>query len=251
MHYNSLRKLLDEGKVTVGTRISSSWPSVTELAGVSGCIDYVEFLDEYAPYDHYDLENIARAAELHGMASMIKVDYQNRGYVAQRAMASGFQAVLFTDHRSARDVEETLRMIRPECPEHGGSMGYANRRWIGYRPVGSQADFVEMAVSTVSAFMIEKKEAVENIEEICAVPGVDMIQFGSYDYSLSCGIDLKTNAERVKQDERKVIAAAIKHGVRPRCEIAIPEMASVLHRFGSEGFQSWFGDDDHAEFQDK
>ena len=35
--------------------------------------------------------------------------------------------------------------------------------------------------------MIEKQEAVENVEEICSVPGVDMLQFGPSDYCMSRG----------------------------------------------------------------
>ena len=44
-----------------------------------------------------------------------------------------------------------------------------------------------MVADSVRIFMIEKKEAVDSIEEICRIPGVDMIQFGPSDYSMSCG----------------------------------------------------------------
>jgi 2-keto-3-deoxy-L-rhamnonate aldolase RhmA len=233
---NWIRALLESGQPTLSTRISSSWPTITEAAGSTGHYDYIEFLAEYAPFDQYDLENIPRAAELHRMGSMIKLDYQNRGYLAQRALASGFQAILFTDHRAAGEVEETLRLIRPDCPGHGGRMGYANRRWIGYRPVSPQLDFAEMAAKSVAAFMIEKKEALENIEEICSVPGVDMVQFGPYDYALSCGFNLKDDPERAKEAERRMIAAALKRQVRPRAEITSPDQARYYLDLGVRDF---------------
>lgn len=46
-------------------------------------------------------------------------------------------------------------------------------------------EYVEMNASVVKAFMIEKKSAVDDIENICKVQGVDMIQFGPSDYCMS------------------------------------------------------------------
>ena len=82
MKENKLRYMLDNNMPTVATRLQSSWATVTEMAGATGEYDYIEFLAEYAPYGQYDFENIARAAEVHDMGTMIKVDYQNRYYVA-------------------------------------------------------------------------------------------------------------------------------------------------------------------------
>ena len=81
---NHLRVLLQAGKPSLATRIWSTWPIVIEAAGSTGNYDYVEFVGEYTPFSQSDLENMARAAELHGMSLMMKVDFQNRGYVAVR-----------------------------------------------------------------------------------------------------------------------------------------------------------------------
>ncbi len=235
---NKLRELIDAGKPTVGTRLNTTWPTMVEAAGATGLYDYVEFLAEYSPFSQYDLENIARAAELHDMGTMIKLDKQNRGYVAQRAMASGFQAVFFTDHKNADEVRESLRLIRPDCPSvSDGDMGFAFRRWIGFRPITPQLDFAEMAKKTVAVFMIEKREAMENIEEICAVPGVDMVQFGPYDYGMSCGVNSGDCMERLRTDEKRMIAAALQHGVRPRCELNSVDEAKYYIDLGVRDFK--------------
>ena len=91
MHENKLRQILQDGKTSVSTRIWSTWPVITESLAAIQAFDYMEFVAEYAPFSQADLENMCRAAELYGMGSMIKVDLQNRGYVAQKAVASGFQ----------------------------------------------------------------------------------------------------------------------------------------------------------------
>ena len=117
---NHLRVLLQAGKPSLATRIWSTWPIVIEAVGSTGNYDYVEFVGEYTPFSQSDLENMARAAELHGMSLMMKVDFQNRGYVAQKAIASGVQAILFTDCRNAQEVEESIRLVTPEMHRTAG-----------------------------------------------------------------------------------------------------------------------------------
>ena len=62
------------------------------------------------------------------------------------------------------------------------------RRDVGYVvDVGSPA-FVQALDDAVVAMMIEKASAVENLEAMLSVKGVDMVQFGPADYSMSIGI---------------------------------------------------------------
>ena len=56
----------------------------------------------------------------------------------------------------------------------------------------------------VRAFMIEKKSAVDDIEAICSMPGVDMVQFGPSDYAMSCGMNLKDHRSEVLEVEKKL-----------------------------------------------
>ena len=233
---NVIRELLKAGKPTRATRVSNSWPLVTEIIGNTKKFDYIEFLIEYAPIDQYNMEHICRAAELHNMGSIVKVDYANRVFVAQKAIAAGFQGILFTDHREAKDVEATILGVRADSPMTGGAFGYTSRRLIGYSTGFSQTQFVEMLNDIVCLFMIEKKEAVDNIEEICAVPGVDMIQFGPSDFAMSCGVDSRGNSDNARAAEEKCIKAALKYGVRPRCEIMNAEAAKRYIDLGVKDF---------------
>src|SRR6516165_2642007 len=114
MRPNKLRELLKADKPTLATHIHTTWPSVIEAIGHTGVYDYVEFVGEYGPYDLHDLDNMCRAAELYDMSMMIKVDQEPRGFLAQRAIGSGFHSVLFADCRSAADVAECVRIVRPE-----------------------------------------------------------------------------------------------------------------------------------------
>jgi 2-keto-3-deoxy-L-rhamnonate aldolase RhmA len=206
---------------------------IAELVGSTGNFDYIEYVAEYSPFDQYDLENIPRACELSEMGSMIKVDFQNRQYVAQKAIASGFQAILFTDHKTPEEVRDSLIAVKADEPSSGGRFGYPNRRFIGCQPYLSQLDHVKRVNEVVICFMIEKKEAMDNIEEICSIPGVDMVQFGPSDYSMSMGKNKSAIEEECKAAERKMIEVALQHNVQPRCEIyGDPDQAKYYLNLG-------------------
>ena len=236
MKENKLRRLLREGRTSVSTRLWSTWPVYTEVLGAGGNFDYMEFVAEYAPFSQADLENMARAAELYDMGSMIKVDLQNRAYVAQKAVASGFQAVNFADHRTAEEVEQTVAMVRPMVTGASGLYGCPNRRFISSPGGVSQREHIQRLNDIVLCFMIEKQEAVEHADEICSVPGVDMVQFGPADYCMSRDWNRSEHVEDYKAAERKVIQAALRHGVQPRCEINSPEEAQYYIDLGVRHF---------------
>jgi len=231
---NRLRNLMAKREPTLGTRVLIVWPGVTELIGYTGIYDYVEFLSEYGPYDLHDLDNLARAAELGGISTMIKIDQEPRTYIAERALAAGIQNVLFADIRMVRDVEEAVRAVRAE-PR--GINGYRMDRRVGYvGGAGSAADFVKMCEDAVVALMIEKKAAVENLEEILSVKSIDMVQFGPSDYSLSIGLPGETSHPKVKEAELKTIKTALEMDVAPRAEIRSPEEAKRYMELGVRNF---------------
>ena len=219
-HENKMRKILDSGKGSVATRIYSRWPVTVEALASTGKYDYVQFLGEYAPFDQYFLEDFARVTELTGLGSMIKLDYMNRAYVAQKSLASGIESILFADHRTVEDVEETLKFVTPECPQYGnGQLGFAFRRWRGYWGLSPQLDFAQMASESVKAFMVEKQSFVDAIDEICSIKGVDMLQYGPCDYAMSNGYNVKDEPQKIKETELKIFKAADKYGVAVCAEL--------------------------------
>lgn len=235
MKPNKFRGLLSAGQTTVGTRIVSPWPTIVEVVGHTGIFDYIEFSAEYAPFDLYDLDNLCRAAELHELGTMIKVDQEPRLFLPQRAIGAGFQSVLFADCRSADDVRFCVRAVRPETPEAGGVHGSAMRRWalMGY---GGGPAYVEALKDIVVAIMIEKKGAVDELDEILAISGVDMVQWGPSDYSMSIGRPGEKSVPEVKTVERRLIESCQKAGVVARAEINTPDQAKYYLDLGVRHF---------------
>ena len=233
MRPNKLRELLKAGQPTLATHIHTTWPSVVEAIGCTGLYDYVEFVGEYGPYDLHDLDNLCRAAEVHNMSMMIKVDQEPRGFLAQRAIGSGFHSVLFADCRSADDVRECVRIVRPETPEDDGTHGMAGGRSAAG---GGAAALVQSYRDAVVMLMIEKKGAIESLEAILSVPGIDMVQFGPSDYSMSIGQAGQRTSDQVVEAREHTIETALKMGVQPRAEINEAREADAYLELGVRHF---------------
>ena len=84
--------------------------------------------------------------------------------------------------------------------------------------------------------MIEKRGTVENLEEVLSVEGVDMIQWGGADYSMSVGMAEQRGAPEIKAAERKVFETAIKMGVPPRAELGSADQAKHYLDMGVRHF---------------
>ncbi len=217
---NVLRELLKAGKPTIGTHVHVIWPGMVEVIGQSGAIDYIEFSGEYAPFDLFSLENFGRAVDLFDhMTSMMKIDQEPKGYLASRAIGSGIQNLLFADIRTPGDAREAVASARAETPRTGGHVGAAMRRDVGYVLGPGSKEYVEQLDEGVVALMIEKETAVENLKEILSVKGIDMVQFGPADYSMSIGLPGQWDHPRVKEAERYTIETALKAGIEPRVEM--------------------------------
>mgnify|MGYP005809034819 FL=1 len=93
-----------------------------------------------------------------------------------------------------------------------------------------------MTRNLVKAFMIEKAEAVDNIKAICSIPGVDMVQFGPSDYSMSRGWNAADHAQELKEIEEYVIRTALECGVAPRCECDTMDKVEYYRGLGVRHF---------------
>ncbi len=235
MKPNKLREKLNKSQPTLSTHIHSTWMPAVEALGYTEIYDYVEFVAEYGTFDLHDLDNICRTAELYNMGSMIKVDQSHQVFLAQRGIGAGFNSVLFTDCRTVEDVKECVRIVRPDTPHDGGLYGVATRRntYMGY---GGSPDYVQSLRDVVVAIMIEKRTAVSNLEEILSVPGIDMIQWGGSDYSMSIGKPGERNHPDVIRARNKVFGTALKFGIQPRAEINSPNEADTYLEMGVRHF---------------
>jgi 4-hydroxy-2-oxoheptanedioate aldolase len=237
MRKNVLRELLNAGKPTLSTRMLTTSPQIVEMIGHSGAFNFIELLGEYTSWTMPDFENFARAVELFpNMTSMIKVEREPRLHVTQRALGAGIQNVLFADCDTAEEVEECIRLVRPATPQDNGLHGGSMRRNVRYGMDAGSAEWAKAMREAVVEVMIESDAAVNNLDEILSVKGLDMVHFGPTDYSLSIGRPGQTNSPETQRAYRLVIETAVKRGVRPRVVVNSHEEAREFFDMGVHDF---------------
>jgi 4-hydroxy-2-oxoheptanedioate aldolase len=236
MRHNRLRALLNANKPSIGTHLLSTWPTLVELVGQADHFDYVEFTAEYSPFTMHDLDNLGRALELKDLGGMIKVEQTQWTHQAMRAIGSGFQSILFADIRTVADAEACVAAVRAETPGTGGRLGVGMRRDVGTVREGGSPAYVEALNDVVIAIMVEKRECVENLDAILSVKGIDMVQFGGSDYSMSLGLTGQRSHPEVLKAESKTIETALKMGLHPRVELADIREATPYIEMGVKHF---------------
>ena len=120
-------------------------------------------------------------------------------------------------------------------PEDDGTFGVATRRFT-YMGYGGGPEYVQALRDIVVVLMIEKKGAVENLEEILSIGGIDMIQWGGSDYSMSVGKAGQRGSAEIKAIEKQVIETSIKMNVPPRAEINTADQAKYYLDMGVRHF---------------
>lgn len=237
MKKNRLRELINEGKPTLGTIMITTSPQIVEIIGHSGIFDHIELDGEDASWDLPSLDNFARTVELFPhMSSMMKVEREPRLFITTRSLGAGIQNLLFADCYSADELRECIRAVRPSTPQDKGYHGCNERRSVGYFiDVGNEA-WAQAQREAVIAVMIEKVGAMEQIEEILSIKGVDMITFGPCDYAINIGKPGGYHDSEVQHLQCQAIDLAIKKGIRPRVEISSFEEAQHFLDMGVRDF---------------
>ena len=224
MRKNRLRALLTADQPSLGTHLLSTWPTLVELVGQAGNYDYVEFTAEYSPFDMHDLDNLGRALELKDLCGMIKVEQTQWTHQAMRAIGK------------VEDARACVGAVRAETPGSGGRLGVGMRRDVGTVRDGGSPAYVAALDEVVIALMVEKRECVEDLDAILSVKGIDMVQFGGSDYSMSIGLTGQRNHPDVKRAERKTIETALAKGLHPRVELADIRLAAPYLEMGVKHF---------------
>ena len=110
------------------------------------------------------------------------------------------------------------------------------RRDVGTVRQGGQPAYVDALNDVVIAIMVEKKSCVDNLDEILKVPGIDMVQFGASDFSMSIGKTGQYGHPDVLAAETKTIQTALRMGLHPRVELRDPSQAKRYLQMGVKHF---------------
>lgn len=157
-------------------------------------------------------------------------------WTAKRVLDCGAIGVIFPFTNNLELAKRAAAACRyPPAGDRGSGAGLAASRW----PVPDYYNFADENVLCVT--VIERAEALEQIDAIAAVPGIDVIFIGVSDLSFSLGLRGRMDEPALDEAIARIAAAAKRHGKylgRPALDVA------SLKAFHEQGFQFFQGPTD-------
>ncbi|HEX2171961.1 MAG TPA: aldolase/citrate lyase family protein [Dehalococcoidia bacterium] len=204
MRPNKTKAKLRAGQVAIGYILGIPAPALVEVAGQAG-LDFVVIDCEHGPMNEQTAEDMIRAAEVVDVTPLVRVP-SNRPEVILRFLDRGAAGVVVPHVNTRQDAEAVVSAVK-FAPE--GRRGYAAGRWT----IGTSGNPFEFSNrETLVICMVEEKAGVANIEEILAVPGLDVIHIGAGDLAQELGLIGQTTHPEVVATVRHLITATVARG---------------------------------------
>ena len=227
----SLKTALQRQELTIGSWITLAHPAVAEIMAGAG-FDWLAVDLEHSVITIRETEELIRVIRLGGVTPLVRVA-ANDPVQIKRVMDAGAHGVIVPMVNSRQDAE---RAVAGAYYPPRGTRGVGLARAQGY---GAQFDaYVKwLGKEGVVIVQVEHRQAVERLDDILGVPGVDGFLVGPYDLSGSFGVPGEfdhpsmTGALQTlrKAMGRRRVAAGF-HVIPPRPELVI-EKAREGYRF--------------------
>lgn len=183
---NPFRNLLAQAQVPLGTWLMSGAPSTAEAMGCLG-FDWLVVDMEHVPIDFKDACHILQAIGGTRAVPVVRLAW-NDAVLVKRALDIGAQALMFPFVQNAEEARKAVASTRYPVPGEPspGTRGYAAmHRASRY---STATDYGKRANDGIFRMIqLETPAAIERLEEIAAVDGVDAIFMGPGDLSSALG----------------------------------------------------------------
>jgi len=225
---NPVKELLKKGKPAVGIVISTNSVEMATQAAALG-FDFLWLEMEHSPVSLETVRNVVLATR--GLTAVpFARPPVNELWMAKRALDCGVLGVIFPFTSTPELARQAAASCRyPPRGLRGSGADLAQFRWPA--PEGYY-DFADQNVLVVA--VVENTAGLSHIEEIAAVPGIDVIFIGTSDLSFSLGLRGKQDHPRLQQAIDRIVAAGKRNGKflgRPGLR---PE---AIKQFQKQGFQ--------------
>jgi 2-keto-3-deoxy-L-rhamnonate aldolase RhmA len=176
----SFRERLLRREPLLGTLIRTPSPHAVEILGGTG-LDFVVIDGEHAPFDRTSIDLVLFAARAAGIPAVVRTPDATPGHLLN-ALDCGADGVLVPHVASV----ETARAIVEASRYQGGRRGFSHGGRAGQFGAFTVWDHIRAAdARTTVLAMIEDPEAVEHLDAIGAVDGLDGFFLGRGDLSVS------------------------------------------------------------------
>lgn len=203
----SFRARLRAGELLVGTFVKTPSAVIAEILGLTA-LDCVCLDAEHAPFGRVELDACLMALTAAGMPALVRVPANDPAHILN-ALDGGAAGVVIPHVTTAEGARSAVR-----ASHYGpGGRGYAGSpRAARYTTRPMQEQRALAADTTVVVAQIEDAAALDALDEICRVPGLDAIFVGRMDLTVSLGVDSPSHHEVVMAVER-IVEAGRRAGV--------------------------------------
>ncbi len=202
-----LRQRIAE-KPVFGPFSKTSDPAIVETLGCAG-FDFIILDTEHGPNSIETVQNLIRATQLSQMAPIVRVpsgDYEMIG----KALDVGAAGVQVPQISCAEDVRAAIEHAKFAPLGMRGVCRFV--RAAGYSSM-EKSDYFRRANEALLIIQIEGQAALENLNDILAVDGVDIVFVGPYDLSQSLGVPGEVEHPLVIEKMRQIVQACLDRGV--------------------------------------
>ena len=224
----NLKNRLEAGESVIGTFLNLRSPDAAELMSQAG-FDFQLVDAEHSSVGPDAMLEMLRAIE-HGRATPLVRVAETTAAGVQWALDGGAMGILFPRVRSVADVQKAVSLCRYP-PD--GVRGFGPGRASGYG--AKMLDYGATANSEIMVMIqVETMEAVEQIDAIAAVPGVDLVFVGPGDLSHLLGVTGQLHHPQIQEIGKQVISACRENSV-PAGILALEE--DTLNYWKQQGAQ--------------
>src|SRR5262247_4579884 len=208
------KKQLRAGMPKLGLFLNSHSPTAAEQLAHSG-YDWLLVDSQHGPMGYETLSGMLAGIQLGGAKSLVRVGMYTDRPGVQQALDMGADGILCPYINTAEEARQYVSCCR--YPTAGTRSVYFPQRSMNKRGLlGYAGDWND---NVIAAMQVETADCIKNIDEIAAVPGIDMMFLGQNDLCMSMGLyekykfpDMYTSPE-LGEATAKLIAAAQRHDI--------------------------------------
>jgi 2-dehydro-3-deoxyglucarate aldolase len=179
---NPLKSQLKKNALTIGSWLQLNSPSAAEIMSQSG-FEWLTVDMEHSVTSLETMQHLLQIIEGHNIVPLVRVGENNPDLI-KRVMDAGAYGIIVPMINSADDAKKAVNAVKYP-PQGTRGVGIARAQGYGRNFEGYASVINRESVVIVQ---IEHIDAVNNLEEIISVDGVDGCFIGPYDLSGSLGI---------------------------------------------------------------
>ncbi len=220
------KKKIEQGYV-IGPFMKTCDPAFVESAGYAG-MDFVILDMEHGPAGIETMQNNIRAAQISGLFTVVRVPSISEEAIG-KALDIGAAGVQVPQVSSANEAERAVSMAKFYPQGERGVCRFVRAANYSSLP---RNEYFTSANENFVIVQLEGAKAIENLDSILSVQGIDIVFIGPYDLSQSFGVPGEITHPLVLAEMEKIVKTARSKGVVVGVFADTPKAAQIWKGLG-------------------